>query len=869
MTSVVPETLSSRRAFLRILLVAILSHGLLPFCTIVVSDDWFSLLAYKEASFSAAWQGAIYLSMPLTVLQALPFFLVGDNLLVLRTIDFAVIVGLGLVVFLVLSHLAPARRRDALWVSLFTVAVPGYMVHFMVSFLFYPLGLLLFLTALWLVLLAEETQLPQRRRRLFALAAALVFYSFHFGALLVFFLFFIAVHAIFFWRRSGKGGFEALLEYLVTRYWLLTLPLLFWLMRQVFGLLAPTWESYNQPSLNWPVIQEGLRGFVATYGVMGADVLFGPWFLVPFAGGMLWLVFSGTPAERVKARWLDLGLAVVGVAILLVGILPFVLVGKSPLIAPNVDGLSAFDTASQQILALIDTRMHLFLGIAIGFIALHGLRWLANVCGIDARAVAICLVALLAACIAADVRFYLQLEKRAMVMAGVRAHLRAHPELKQFGIVGVVDRINNISTTWDSWPLFFETVWDDRAHFGVPELWYGRDKNSRLLYEPSTIINHQLYGGAWHRFFQAPTSDTRQATFIISPGERYFTESDAGAVLLHQFYRFFIPARHPGYLKKFARVAVIPKIDAVTAIGARSFGARWPELDLHLSGDLLADVARRADGGYYALRNHEKPTHVLVIAEAPRDSEEIGRMGLANQTGRLLPVIRARRTDGTVAILGLTTASDELVKLVDVTLNVSGARLWRIVQVRQQPVGLPLLAWALPEAFLAPQAFYPDAFRGCWEADSAVYASLLCDATGSSASGRIREKDGQVLFEADAPAAMLRSHLIPIDAELQRYLRVDWSVPPGRAASVLVTDPDGRRLLEIKPPAKPAVLDYIVPLTPHWTSVRVVFLSPTGGTVALPRSVQLVQDAPLLSLCLPVAEIFPPLFETSNVRTSP
>ncbi|MGC4071636.1 MAG: hypothetical protein QM760_03830 [Nibricoccus sp.] len=60
-----------------------------------MSDAWFQPPAYKEASLSAAWQGAIFLSMPLTVLQALPFFLIGDNLLVLRLIDFAVVVALG------------------------------------------------------------------------------------------------------------------------------------------------------------------------------------------------------------------------------------------------------------------------------------------------------------------------------------------------------------------------------------------------------------------------------------------------------------------------------------------------------------------------------------------------------------------------------------------------------------------------------------------------------------------------------------------------------------------------------------------------------------------------------------------------------
>ncbi|MBI5426095.1 MAG: hypothetical protein HZA32_18640 [Opitutae bacterium] len=849
-----PATLSARRAFGWILLVAVLAHGLLPLCTIVVSDDWFSLLAYKEASLSAAWQGAIYLSMPLTVLQALPFFLVGDNLLVLRLIDFAVVVALGQMVFLVLSHLAPTRRFDAAWVAAFTVAVPGYLVHFMVSFLFYPLGLLLFLTALWLMMLGEEAEGPTRRRRFFVGAAALVFYSFHFGALLVFFLFFVAAHAAVFWRRSGKGLVDATLEYLALRYWLLALPLLFWLVRQAFGLIFPTWEQYNQPALNGPVILEGLRGFGSSYLALAESTLFSWWFLAPLLLGLLGILWSRAPGERPVARATDFGWAMVGGAVLLVGILPFVLVGKSPVVVPAVDGMSAFDAASQQILAVIDRRMHLFLGLAVGLVAVHGLRWLAGLAGLDARVVTAGLVAMLAACIAADVRFYLQLEKRALVMDGLRENLRARPELKQYGIVGVVDRIDNISTTWDSWPLFFETVWGDRGHHGVPELWYGRDKNSRLLYEPATIINQRLYGGAWFRFFQAPPGESKQATLIVAPGERYFTESDAGAVLLHQFYRFFSPARHRGYAKKFTRVTVIPKLDAVGIMQSRAFGARWAELErVPLAGASQADNVLPSES--FALRVREQRSHVLVLVEPPSDAAEIDRMGLVNQTGRPLPLIRTRRTDGLIALVGLTAAGDQSIELVDSTLNVKRRCPWKVAQVRQQPEGAPVIVWALPQAFYSPEAFFPDAFRGCWQGDTGVYASLFGNPV-TSADGRAVDRDGEVVFSDSASGKTLASRMIPIDPAMHHYLRVDWSAP-NRSASVLITDPAGRRLLAIPPPPAPAVRDYLVPNVPGWTSLRLVFRS-SGGLATLPRSVQLVQGASLSELRIPVAEIFPP-----------
>lgn len=860
MTSTAPVPLTSRRAFGWVLAVAAAAHGLLPLCTLVVSDDWFTLLAYQQASLAAVWEGAVYLSMPLTVLQALPFFLVGDDLLVLRVIGFAVVVALGQTIFLALAKVAPSRRSDALWVALFAVAVPGYQVHFMVSFLLYPLGLVLFASALWLAVQAEETEAPGRRRWLFVLAAALVFYSFHFGALLLFYGFFIVCHLHAFRRLRGGTWIEATVRYLATRYALLALPLLFWTMREVAGLLFPVWGSYNQPRLDAPEILRHLEGFLASYRAIAGEVLLSGWFAGPLALGLLWLAVGRGEPGRIEFRRRDLGLVFVGLLVLVVGILPFLLVGKSPLLRPEIEGLSAFGAVDQQILALIDTRMHLFLGLAAGLVAVGGLRVLAAVMGADRRAVTVLLVALLVSCAAANVSHYLHIEKQAVVMAGVREQLRARPELKEYGVLGVVDRIGNVSTTWDSWPLFLQTVWGDRAHHAVPELWFGKETNTRLLYDPETMVNHRLYGGAWQSFISRPDSPTRQATVVLTPGERFYAESDAGTMVLHQFYRFVRPERLAGFVRKFASVTVLPKVVSAIELADPRFGADWQELSPSSPTGGPPPGGGRAQVGigddHYALVPAEGTRQILLVVEPPAAVADSVRMVLTDGAGGRIPALRSVRPDGSVALLGLAGPAVRSVRLA--REHMPGIPTpWRVRSVRQQPAGGRVFAWWLPQPFLPPEVVYAESLRGRWQVETALYGPLFRDQLGAGPARLVRERDHAV-FEAGEGKEVLWSRLIPIDGGAQRYLRVEWPVGAEPAARVLITDPDGRPLLELASPAGGGRRDYLVPATPGWGHLRVGFQGRPGGRVLLPHSVEMVQAAALTALDRPVAALFHP-----------
>jgi hypothetical protein len=868
--------MTGKMAFGWILLASLLAHGLLPFCTTVISDDWFTLLSYREASLTAAWRGAMFLSMPLTVLQALPFFLIGDNLFVLRSINFLMIVTLGQLIFLLLARLRPEALRDALWIALFAVVFPGYLVHFMVSFIFYQLGLILFIGALLLVLVAEDEQRTNLRRLFFALAGGMVFYSFHFGALLVFYGFFIVAHFSHRWRQRQLGFGAEVVDYLAKRYLFLLLPFWFWGMRQVFGLLMPTWASYNSPSLAWPAIREGLLGFASSYQLIVGD-LFSIW----LAGALVVLVLialvrskTAAPLQSDWHDWLGVGL---GFAILAAGILPFVLVGKYPLVGPiNARDLTPFNLANIQILSLIDTRMHLFLGLAVGVVLVHLSRIVTARLHLRSNLRTAILGAILISSATVCVRFYLRLEKSAVVMAGVREHMKANPELKAAGVIGVVDRLGNVSTTWDSWVLFLETVWGDRAHHGVPEKWFGRQLNYKLVYNGSSVVNKQLYGGAWYGYFDQPTPGGKQATVILSPGESYFRKSDAEAFGLYYYYRLFAPHMLPGYVKRFAEVTVLPKMNLLEELREGRIGNSWRELQP--VGKLAGDIAESyltagqstADQQVVENKRRSRPYQSLSQAEGggsyvlfeldidPNDSDALASVRITDFNGRTLSSMVVRRPGG-LAIMGWIDKRGDLLRLNLGGEDDAGRATWVLRRVRQQPVEEAGLFCLLPQPYLTPNEIDSAHFQGLLDIEQVHMTALLwLDGPPPRKLPYVQRQTG-LHFHPENPAQTVSTDSIEVRADHQVYVRVDWGEfsPSGNMAVVQAMSDDGHRLMRFFPPRSGGVRYYLLPIQKDTRRVWLRIGSDGEKPAGLPRRLSMVEADPLLSLGVAIENLFP------------
>lgn len=863
---------TGKKALWWILLASMLAHGLLPFCITVISDDWFTLLSYRMASLDAAWRGAIFLSMPLSVLQTLPFFLIGDNLFVLRSINFLMIVTLGQLLFLLLARLRPEARRDALWIALFVVVFPGYLVHFMVSFIFYQLGLILFIGALWLVLVAEDEPRTKLRRLFFTLAGGMVFYSFHFGALLVFYVFFIVAHFSHRWRRRQLGFIAEVVDYLAKRYLFLLLPFWFWGMRQVCGLLLPTWAAYNNPSLAWPAIREGLLGFASSYQLIAGELI-SIWLVGALVALVLIALARSKPTAPLQSDWHDwLGVGL-GFAILVAGILPFVLVGKYPLLGPiNARDLPPFDLGNSQILLLIDTRMHLFLGLAVGVVLVHLSRIVTARLHLWPSLRTAILGALLFSSATVCVRFYLRLEKSAIAMAGVREHMKANPELKAAGVIGVVDRLGNVSTTWDSWVLFLETVWGDRAHHGVPEHWYGRQLNYNLIYNQSSVVNKLLYGGAWYGYFEQPAPASKQASVILSPGESYFGKSDGEAFGLYHYYRLFAPHKLPGYVKRFAVVTVLPKMNLLEELQEGRIGDSWRELPPvgTLAGD--SPVSSLAIGHGMAVERDRRSRIYQSLSPAeggggyvlfeldnvPDDPQALSQVRLTDVNGRSLTSMVVRRPDGW-AIMGWIDQPGALLRLNLSSEEDAGRSRWVLRRVRQQPIKEAGLFCLLPQPYLTPNEVDAAHYQSVLDIEQADMAALLwLDGPPPRKLPYVRSRTG-LLFHPAHPAQTVSTDSIEVRADRQVYVRIDWGElsPSGYMAVVQAMSNHGRRLMNFIPPPGGGVRIYQLPIENDTRRVWLRIGSTGGKPATLPRRLSMVEADPVLSLSVSIESLFP------------
>ncbi len=861
---------TDRTAFWWILIVCVVAHGLLPLSTVVISDDWFTLLSYKTASFAAAWRGAVFLSMPLTVIQTVPFFLVGDNMFLLRGFNFLVILGLGQMLFLLLSRLRPAARQDAVWISLFTVAFPGYLVHFMVSFLFYPLGLLLFVSALWIVLVAEDEPRTDYRRVLFAAAACMVFYSFHFGALLVFYTIFIVAHVQYRLRRLNLGLLGEFKAYLTGRYLFLLLPFWFWGLRLVFGIIMTTSTEYNQPSLSWPKIMAGLLGFVASYRAIFAGLFASAWFFASVVVLLAIAMLRRKDPVPIRASWRDHCAVAIALLALFCGILPFVMVGKSPLLGPiDPKSLSAFDMANQQVLVVIDARMHLFLGLAAGIILVSLGRIVAAAVHWRTGLYNALLGAALTSCVISTINNYIHVEGSAITMAGVRERLREHPELRQAGVIGVVDRIDNISTTWDSWALFLETVWGDRKHSGVPEKWYGRQANAQLCYNPETVINKLLYGGAWYQFLTKPDASATQSTVIVSHGPGYYAYADWKAVLLYQFYRLLEPQRLSEYVKEFACITIVPKIDLSRGIAQGSIGSGWPELArvtnevsgpayLQVNDGKMGDGANRGAEVYKCLtRTEGGGQYVLLDVEQPSNVRDLSHIAVSDSSGKLLPTLTVQRREG-IAVLGLLETQTIEVRLKYFDGIEWLEPHWRIHRARQQPLNQAGGFCLLPQPYLNPQSVDPVSYSGVMDLDEQVMPELLW-ADGPKAHRLLVSKtNGGLFFNPERVGQTMSSDSINVRADRQTYVRIDWGDVKAlqNPAVIQAIAANGHRLLDFVPPSTGGIRIYVVPPENDTERVWLRVSNREARPAILPRRITMIVAEGVSALTVPIENLF-------------
>jgi hypothetical protein len=284
-------------------------------------DDWTTVGRNPAEILQAVTE----LGQPLAVFVFVPLLSLPLPGLVGHIIVFSAYLGSTLVLHAVLRRLPGLSRMDALIAALAFALLPVNYARIALADIMYGLSLLAFLVATWLLIRFVEDGGPTRRLS----ALLLYFLSFYTASLLVLYVVPVALAAVLLWR-SGRGSLSTVALRHVD---FLALPIVYWLLKS--GLFKPfgTYEGYNAlttgrvlevPKAMLAVpsqdLIEPLSRAVSVAGLVG---------LIAGIALAIWLVRRGRDVET--GRFVpSLALALIGAAIVVLGVFAYLAVGLTP-----------------------------------------------------------------------------------------------------------------------------------------------------------------------------------------------------------------------------------------------------------------------------------------------------------------------------------------------------------------------------------------------------------------------------------------------------------------------------------------------------------------------------------------------------------
>lgn len=250
-----------------------------------------------------------------------------------RALVFASGLVATLCVFLLLRRWL--SEKDAFLAAALFSFFPAFLGRFELSVLSYSVCAAFFFFGTWLYVVANETKKPWARWLCAAFAAILFFLSFFTNSFLVFYFGVLAVS----WWRFGARKFSK--TWLVQNAAFILLPVVFWITKSSWGAPYGAYAGYNQF-----IFSRGLSAMAETANNVWSGILYG--YFLPIvdsaavlerkiffacfllAAAILFYALrkirSDASAPPVNGRRLTL----VGAAFFVLGLLPYLAVGKAP-----------------------------------------------------------------------------------------------------------------------------------------------------------------------------------------------------------------------------------------------------------------------------------------------------------------------------------------------------------------------------------------------------------------------------------------------------------------------------------------------------------------------------------------------------------
>lgn len=420
-------------------------------------DSWLLFTAAADQDWSRVRQWFTESGLPWHTYLHAALGPATETVLLHRAIAFGCILGSSLLVYAIGIRSRMCNRAQAALIAIFSALFPAFLVAFELNLLAYELALFLFLLA---VLVALESENPRHERRWLWRLAALLFFlcAFTTKSLLAFYLGFLVLF-LYHVHPPGHAPPLARGRFILAHLDFVVLPFAFWSLTNALFPTFGFYTDYNQIQFSagtvsvqfaqfllYSIIQPFLRiptaPLIAAAGIVAALAV--QFFFARFA-----VQFSAVSAQPISERaFLGYGLF-----LLLLAMLPYALVGKSP-------DAGAFSTRH----ALLVSLPAAIILVALARILWHSNRQLIQRLVMGGLAFLVITLGL------QYVPNYLDWQVRWLHDRSVMLHLADFPtpaEVSTFWIRDQFPRAGNEDYRYYEWASLFKTVWHNEAHLGL------------------------------------------------------------------------------------------------------------------------------------------------------------------------------------------------------------------------------------------------------------------------------------------------------------------------------------------------------------------------------------------------------------------
>ena len=448
-----------------IVLCAVVAHGLLLLNDGVYWDGWLIYWMLRERNWADLLYTFAQAGSPVT---ACGHWLMGsfpNAVFGYRMVAFVCIVLQGNLIYRIALRTNLLVPLGALCIAMFSVLYPAFQVGFELINLPYSVCLVLFLCGVWLALKPEQRCSIARRAIMISGACASFFVSFTVNSLLVFYFGFLLLLRVV-WRREGERVHAEARQFIVSEWHFVVLPFVYWIGKKLLFPAHGLYAGYNTFVLSAKPILSSLATFFenAVFGQVNEvvfNVLKHPaaWGVVLIA--VLWgydafkIESKQFLSDRRKAGWL----LTFGLLLLLLAMVPYALVGKSP--APY--GWT--------------TRHALLVGLPMGITVTAAIGLVFTREGVLSRPGWVLLAVLFLGFSRLTVANYVEWQERWIKDRSIMVNLSRLPDAANYSVYWVDDQFPQFQESYRfyEWSSIFKAVWGGESRIGLDRRAYAAD----------------------------------------------------------------------------------------------------------------------------------------------------------------------------------------------------------------------------------------------------------------------------------------------------------------------------------------------------------------------------------------------------------